>query len=43
MSCQPEETYISKQVLLFAQNLFVHVQLAVQVGNVFFKSLFVGS
>jgi hypothetical protein len=35
-------SYISNEVLLFAQNLVVHVQLATQVGNVLFINLFVG-
>ena len=32
-------SYISYEVLLFAQNLFVHVQLGAQVSNMPFKSL----
>jgi hypothetical protein len=40
---QPKKlSYISKEVLLFAQSLVVHVQLAAQVGNVLIKSLLVG-
>ena len=35
-------SYISKEVLLFAQSLVVHVQLDAQVGNVLIKSLLVG-
>ena len=35
-------SYISKEVLLFAQSLVVDVQLDAQVGNVLIKSLLVG-
>ena len=40
---QSEETYISQKILVFAQSLLVHVQLAAQVGKVLLESLFVGS
>jgi hypothetical protein len=39
---QEEISYISYEVLLFAQNLVVRVQLAAQVSKVLFINLFVG-
>ena len=38
-----KKTYISQEILVFAQSLLVHVQLAAQVGDVLFVNLFVGS
>ena len=39
---QKKLPYISQEILLFVQNLVVHFQLAVQIRNVLFISLFVG-
>ena len=36
-------SYISYEVLLFTQNLVVHVQFAAQVSKMLFIYLFVGS
>ena len=36
-------SYVSGDVLLFAQNLIVHIQISTQVGNVLLKNVFVRS
>ena len=41
--CRMNISYVSCDVLLFAQNLIVHIQLSTQVGNVLFKNVFIRS
>ena len=38
-----EKSYVSHQVLLFAQNFVIYIQLGTQVGNVFFDRVIVWS
>ena len=42
-AAKKKQCYISYEVLLFAQNLLVHVQLSAQVSNVLFINFFVRS
>lgn len=36
-------SYVAYEILLFTQNLVVHIQFETQIGNVLVKGLFVGS
>ena len=40
---QRQKSYVAYEILLFTQNLVVHIQFKTQFGNMLVKDIFVGS
>ena len=38
-----KKTYVTKEILIFAQNLLIHIQLSAQIVNVLVKNCLIGS